>query len=333
METKPKLGRLIQLADGRYAIVLEDGTAIPVVLESLPQAAAWGGSLEAWRRMEALRVPESGEDRYVPPVEQVRTSLPRLRPRYRLVYYVLLYTAARPEHVLRLLGDWGSVAVRTEPIAGGCLRIVAPPGWPEKNPERTCGTYVSYLRKFRWPLRREDLYTMKLNKWHVLALRNYLRFLEEQGGGSDPLPEPDYELFRRWCIQSKSKRQSHKHVYGFYMPGWLYEAVNKAVEQGYRPPRRDKLAKHAAGKGAPAPKYIRKFSLHHIARMLGPQAAAHVGGHDPGAELIQIPSAVKTKTTEENYISLEDLVKMEYHRFARWLEENVAPRSLLLEEQ
>lgn len=213
-----------------------------------------GLDVASWKELRALRIPSSGEDRYIPPVDAVRDSLPRLIPRYRLIYYIILYSALRLEHTLRLLKEWRELRSRVEDLPGSCVRIALPASWSDDN----------------------------------------------------------------------------KRAFYAYMPAWLHRIVSAVVEAGYKVPRRDSVTKHAKGKRAPAPKYIRKFALQHIALILGPQAAAHFGGHDPGAQLIQIPSAVKTKVTEKNYISVEELAKNEYHRYARWLEE-VAPRHLLEE--
>ena len=207
-----------------------------------------------WLRLKALSIPQAGEDRYVPPVEAVRASLPRLAPRYRLVYYVILYSALRLEHALRLLEDWSRVSSRVEPLPGSCVRLVPPPGWP---------------------------------------------------GGRV------------------------KRVFYVYMPGWLVDTIAGFLSEGYRVPRRDSVTKHAREKGAPAPKYIRKFALDRIAEMLGPDIAAHIAGHDPGAQLQRALGSARTKVTGRHYVRLEDIAAERYYEYARWLERNVAPRSLL----
>ena len=122
--------------------------------------------------------------------------------------------------------------------------------------------------------------------------------------------------------------EGNKRAFYAYMPRWLYSYISKVIDD-YRVPRRDSVTKHAKAKGAPVPKSIRKFALQHIALLLGPQAAAHIGGHDPGSQLLLLPSAVRTRVTEKHYVSIEELVKNEYHRYAEWLERNVAPRALL----
>ncbi|HID41691.1 MAG TPA: hypothetical protein EYP33_06015 [Pyrodictium sp.] len=94
-----------------------------------------GFSVDSWRRMRALAVPESDEDRYVPPLEDVRDCLPRLIPGYRLVYYIMLYTALRLEHSLRLLADWGSVKARLEPLPGSLCEDRAASGVAAGAPE------------------------------------------------------------------------------------------------------------------------------------------------------------------------------------------------------
>ncbi len=212
-----------------------------------------GYSVDDWRKLRALKLPSTGADRYIPPVDVVRDSLPRLIPRYRIVYYVMLYTALRLEHALRLLAEWRELHSRLEELPGSCVRIALPASW------------------------------------------------------SDDV----------------------KRAFYAYMPRWLKEAIDRIVSLGYQVPRRDSVTKYARSKGAPAPKYIRKFALQHIALILGPQAAAHIGGHDPGAQLLQLPSAVRTKVTEKSYINVEELAKNEYYRYAGWVEENVAPRTLI----
>jgi len=96
-------------------------------------------------------------------------------------------------------------------------------------------------------------------------------------------------------------------------------------------PRRDSVTKYAKEKGAPVPKYIRKFALDAIAELLGPDIAAHVAGHDPGAKLWRALPAVKTKTTGKRYVRLEDIAAEQYHLYAEWLEREVAPRHVPLE--
>ena len=209
-----------------------------------------GFDVASWKELRALRIPSSGEDRYIPPVDVVRDTLPRLIPRYRLIYYIILYSALRLEHTLRLLREWGGLRSRIEDLPGSCVRIALPASWSDDN----------------------------------------------------------------------------KRAFYAYMPSWLYRVVDSLED--YKVPRRDSVTKHAKSKGAPAPKYIRKFALHYIAMILGPQAAAHIGGHDPGAQLLQIPSAIRTKVTEKSYISVEELVRYEYHRYASWAEANVAPPQL-----
>ncbi len=77
---------------------------------------------------------------------------------------------------------------------------------------------------------------------------------------------------------------------------------------------------------APAPKYIRKFALHHIASLLGPEVAAHVAGHDPGSALFR--GVARSATAVRHYVSIEQIAKSEYHRYAKWLE-SIAPNELL----
>ena len=119
-----------------------------------------------------------------------------------------------------------------------------------------------------------------------------------------------------------------KREFYAYMPKWLYDVIDLRVG-GYRIPRRESISRRARKDGAVAPKYLRKFALSIAARILSPDAAAHMAGHEEGAELIAIPKAARTGITVERYASIEDLVKNEYWRYARWLEENVASRSLL----
>ncbi len=212
-----------------------------------------GLDVRRWRELRALRLQRSRKDKYVPEPDEVRRSLEVLEPQYRLIYYVILYTGFRLEHVLRLISEWRGLRSRVQEIAGGCVRIVLPPSWT---------------------------------------------------GGV-------------------------KREFYAYMPRWLYEAVDRAVEQGYRVPRRESVTRRARRVGAVPPKYVRKFALSVAARILSPDAAAHMAGHEEGAELTVIPKAASTQVTVERYASIEDLVRAEYHRYARWLEENVAPSTLL----
>jgi len=119
-----------------------------------------------------------------------------------------------------------------------------------------------------------------------------------------------------------------KREFYAYMPAWLHGIVGRVVG-GVRVPRRESVSRRARRVGAVAPKYVRKFALSMAARILSPDAAAHMAGHEEGAELAVIPKAARTGITVERYASIEDLVVNEYWRYARWLEENVAPRSLL----
>ena len=130
-----------------------------------------GYSVEEWRRLRALKLPSTGADRYIPPVDAVRDSLPRLIPRYRLVYYIMLYSALRLEHTLRLLREWQDLRSRAESIPGSCVRIALPASWSDDN----------------------------------------------------------------------------KRAFYAYMPRWLYRIVDSVVEAGYRVPRRDSVTKHARG--------------------------------------------------------------------------------------
>ncbi len=107
-----------------------------------------GLDIEDWRKMRALKLGKSGQDMYIPSIEEIRKGLPRLSPRYRLVYYVILYTAWRPKHVLRLLREWDVCRVRVESIAGDCIRIALPPSWASSRKRE----FYAYMPRWLYTL-------------------------------------------------------------------------------------------------------------------------------------------------------------------------------------
>jgi len=254
--------------------------------------------------------------------------------------------------------------------------------------EDTCKRYKNKLAELSWPLRLEDLYRLKLSKWGKLAIRAYLNFLEEQGYDLKVLelfrrskalrvPKskkdvyiPDIEEVRRALgllpsrykliyivmlytglrlehvlrlLESWYSLAAHENIDGgciriplpwtigpkrsfyAYMPLRLKEQLDMQL-RSYKIPARESVSRTAKRLGIVRPKYVRKFALHHMARLLGPDIAAHIGGHEEGGELMPMPVA-ETKIIKERYISVKDLARKLYHIYAEWVYETLIRNS------
>ena len=191
-----------------------------------------GYDVSRWLNLSVLKKKRSGSRKYIPRDSEVAEAINHLNnlPEYKLVYILILYTALRLEHTVRLLRDWLKLKKNYEDIAGDCIRI--------------------------------------------------------------PLP---------WI-------SGPKRAFYAYMPRWLYNTIKPIVL------KRSNVSNIACKKKILAPTFVRKYALHHMARLLGPQVAAHIAGHSHGSELF--PALVRDEILEQHYISIEDLAARLYHRYA-----------------